>query len=153
MPYSDYENLKRWRERRRVWIESLKTSCVVCGESEPACLDWHHLDTETKVVSISRMKSSSTYSQQRVLEELEKCVLLCANCHRKIHAGVIQELECHADNVEVRGANPLTRTQNVSGKGISSLPEYVCGTRRTYRKGCKCSLCKEANAAETRKYR
>lgn len=61
--------------------------CLVCGEKEPACLDLHHLDPSQKEQDPSRMLSYGTPSLKR---EIRKCVVLCANDHRKFHAGLIE---------------------------------------------------------------
>ena len=79
--------------KRRAYHMSLLTEyknnlqCVICDESENVCLDFHHLNPDKKdftiAVSLGRNWSS-------IEEELKKCVVLCANCHRKVHAGIIQ---------------------------------------------------------------
>lgn len=56
-----------------------------CGESDPACLDFHHIGT--KVFDISYLISNREWAWQKVLNEMAKCVILCANCHRKLHSG------------------------------------------------------------------
>ena len=88
------ENPDRERNRRRIdkrnfrkWFRSLKYPCVVCGEAEPCCLDWHHINDQ-KEHNLSHLRGSG--NKQKVLEELEKCVCVCSNCHRKIHAGLVQ---------------------------------------------------------------
>lgn len=48
----------------------------------------HHVDGSTKDFSIGRAVSDR-YSVKRVADELEKCVCLCENCHRKVHAGIL----------------------------------------------------------------
>lgn len=63
-------------------------ACVVCGENEPVCMDFHHLDPTKKEFNISYMFSRGL-SLESVLKEIEKCVVLCSNCHRKYHAGVL----------------------------------------------------------------
>jgi hypothetical protein len=63
-----------------------KGSCAVCGESNPACLDYHHKNPEEKLFPIC---TAYNHSVKEVLAEIEKCEVLCANCHRKLHAGVI----------------------------------------------------------------
>jgi transcription elongation factor Elf1 len=63
-------------------------SCLVCGESESSCLDFHHLDGSRKDFSVATRKYS-TGNFEVTKNEIEKCVVLCANCHRKLHAGVI----------------------------------------------------------------
>lgn len=64
-------------------------SCVVCGEDEQCCIDFHHLDPSKKEMGINMMKNRG-YSLSRVIEEAKKCTPVCSNCHRKIHAGVIE---------------------------------------------------------------
>jgi len=73
------------RERRKEWYNSImdSKSCVKCGESDNACLDWHHTDPTQKDGSVSRLLSRR--SKQTILEEIDKCICLCANCHRKLH--------------------------------------------------------------------
>jgi hypothetical protein len=60
--------------------------CVVCGEDDPCCIDFHHVDPSTKDVEVSNMRH---LSWERVLTEVAKCVTLCRNCHAKVHAGKI----------------------------------------------------------------
>ena len=53
--------------------------CNRCGfEGEPRQFDCHHIDPSTKTKTISKLRSYGT----RLVEELKKCELLCANCHR-----------------------------------------------------------------------
>lgn len=80
------------RERQKdlaLWLKNYKSSglsCRECGESHPATLDFHHRDASQKVSSIRTMITNG-YSRERVLAEIEKCDVLCSNCHRKIHWG------------------------------------------------------------------
>ena len=54
--------------------------CLTCGENDPRCLDFHHL--KDKVYIISEMPRLG-FSFTNILKEIEKCMVLCANCHRK----------------------------------------------------------------------
>lgn len=74
------------QKRCEDWINSLKTPCVFCGESDPVCIDWHHIDPSQKEFAISFIKGKS---KERTLEEMKKCICVCASCHRKLHAGHI----------------------------------------------------------------
>jgi hypothetical protein len=67
-----------------------KQQCAVCGEDESVCLDLHHTDPTQKDDTVSNLVYRTT-SWSRVYEEVQKCVVLCANCHRKTHAGLIGE--------------------------------------------------------------
>ena len=84
------EKNQRHREEKRLWLEQLKDElkCQNCGESEPCCLDFHHLDPQEKDFTVSQAASWG-YSTERIQVEIEKCVILCANCHRKYHKGLI----------------------------------------------------------------
>lgn len=56
--------------------------CVDCGESDPVVLDFDHIDKTKKCASISDMlKNRRAWS--RIELELKKCVVRCANCHRR----------------------------------------------------------------------
>ena len=73
------------RKRKKEWYKDLMKdkSCTKCGESDIACLDWHHTDPTKKEGSVSFLLSNN--SKKMILEEIEKCVCLCSNCHRKLH--------------------------------------------------------------------
>lgn len=76
----------------RKWLYEYRAShpCSVCGESCPDCLDLHHLDPSTKERKYRTLPElARDGGLDRVKLEVEKCVVLCANCHRKFHAGVI----------------------------------------------------------------
>lgn len=77
--------LKRKREIRG-WFEELKKTlrCSKCGESHPATLDFHHKKENEKEGEVGLM-SYYGYSKERIEKEIDKCIILCANCHRKIH--------------------------------------------------------------------
>ena len=63
--------------------------CQVCGYDRCIeALEFHHLDPSQKDFGIS--KKGYTRSWEKVKEEVEKCILLCANCHREAHAGKLQ---------------------------------------------------------------
>lgn len=69
-----------------LWFREVKKSlsCERCGDSHPACLDFHHLDPSEKDFTIS-MAGGQGYSKNRILNEISKCIVLCSNCHRKLH--------------------------------------------------------------------
>jgi hypothetical protein len=48
-------------------------------------LDFHHVDPSTKEFDFTK---GQTYSYERQKREAEKCILICANCHRELHAGL-----------------------------------------------------------------
>lgn len=59
--------------------------CSRCSENTPVCLDFHHLDSDEKEIEISNAVRCG-WKLERILKEISKCILLCANCHRKEHS-------------------------------------------------------------------
>lgn len=77
------------RTRNKKFIKAVKIGgCTCCPESEPCCMSFHHLDPREKDVGIAAMVTRK-WSVTRMIQELSKCVRLCENCHRKVHAGVL----------------------------------------------------------------
>jgi len=77
----------KYRERNKNFVTRYKTfcGCKVCGEKEPVVLDCHHLRDKDQAIALGMR----AWSLKRLKTELRKCVILCANCHRKLHAGLI----------------------------------------------------------------
>lgn len=67
-------------------INKIKESftCAKCGDNRFYVLDFHHLDPSIKEETIARMLSNSA-SQEKIKEEIQKCICLCSNCHREFH--------------------------------------------------------------------
>lgn len=73
---------------KALFLEYKRTHpCVNCGESEICCIDFHHTDPNEKEFGIAE---SMYRSWTKIVAELEKCIPLCANCHRKLHNGIIE---------------------------------------------------------------
>lgn len=70
------------REQYNAWYQDIKANCVCsnCGFNNPAALQFHHLDQSTKISEISTMIKNRK-NKQIVLDEMNKCIVLCANCH------------------------------------------------------------------------
>ena len=70
----------------RDWLDELKKTayCANCGENHPACLDYHHADPSQKEYLISYIAYTGR-GLKRVKQEIDKCIVLCSNCHRKLH--------------------------------------------------------------------
>lgn len=68
-------------------VEYKGNCCQQCGYNKClAALEFHHLDRTQKKFEIN---IAIKYKWELVLLELDKCVLLCANCHREVESGVI----------------------------------------------------------------
>lgn len=77
-----------YRAENREYVDNLKRSlgCKYCNEKEPVALDFHHLQDKDNEVS----QMIKDYSLAAVKREIAKCVVICSNCHRKWHAGLIK---------------------------------------------------------------
>lgn len=74
---------KRLQLKERA-VAFLGGKCLICGYDKcPTAFDFHHLDSSTKDFTISDKATWDASFEA----ELRKCVLLCANCHREVHAG------------------------------------------------------------------
>jgi len=80
---------KRRKMIRKMAVEYKGGKCVICnyGKCEQA-LEFHHSDFNNKDFGISA--KGYTRSWKAVKNELDKCILLCANCHREVHEGITQ---------------------------------------------------------------
>lgn len=58
----------------------LNNPCVDCGEKNPIVLEFDHINPEKKISNVSDLMKLSI---NKVIEEIEKCEVRCANCHRK----------------------------------------------------------------------
>ena len=94
---------KRRKALRLEAVESKGAKCQLCGyDRYTGALEFHHFKNE-KNFGIS--ETGCTRSWSRIEKELELCVLLCANCHREVEAGITQlphesEVETPRDNGE-----------------------------------------------------
>lgn len=83
---------KRINERARAQKEFMLaykgSKCVICSYNNcKGALEFHHKDPSGK-----EFKLSNTYvSKENLIRELDKCVLLCSNCHRETHEGLHPE--------------------------------------------------------------
>lgn len=80
---------KRRRQLKLRAVDYKGGKCFNCGYSNyEGALEFHHIDPKLKKFSLST--KGLTRSWERIVEELDKCVLVCSNCHKEIHAGKLQ---------------------------------------------------------------
>jgi hypothetical protein len=72
----------RLLQRQRINEYKDKKCCNVCGEDRNWVLDFHHPDPKNKKFSISQ---GEMYGWRKLKQEMDKCILLCSNCHRDLH--------------------------------------------------------------------
>lgn len=78
--------MKQKYQEKKNEIQTLKSQlcCAKCGDSRGYVLDFHHINPEEKENTIARM-TSNNYELNKVYDEIKKCIVLCANCHREFH--------------------------------------------------------------------
>lgn len=80
-----YESVQKSRFEERIARFYGKYECQVCGYNKcRAAIEFHHIEESKKDFEISKMRH---YSEASLFAELEKCMIVCANCHREIHHG------------------------------------------------------------------
>ena len=74
------------KKMHREWFTTFKSTlkCTDCGESRPATLDFHHTDPKKTNKKVHKLVSDG-HTKIRIQKEIEKCVVLCSNCHRIHH--------------------------------------------------------------------
>ena len=78
---------KRRKKVREMAIKYKGSKCINCGYDRCyEALEFHHLNSSGKDFGLS--DKGYTRSWAKIKEELDKCVLLCANCHREVHSGM-----------------------------------------------------------------
>lgn len=82
-----YEKVKQRQKEIAQWFRDFKKTlgCNRCGENHWACLEFHHKDPKEKEFMLYQVVSNG-WSKKKILKEVAKCEVLCANCHRKEHA-------------------------------------------------------------------
>jgi hypothetical protein len=77
---------KELQKKYRLWIDEYKENkgCCKCGLNDYRVLEFHHKDGSKKEFSIAEV-STKGYGLEKINKELEKCSVICANCHRKLH--------------------------------------------------------------------
>jgi len=77
----------RRRKLKEMVIEYKGGICIICGYKNYAgAFDLHHIDGSTKEFGLSMQGLTRSWEKTKI--EADKCVLLCANCHREVHGGV-----------------------------------------------------------------
>lgn len=87
-PISESQRVIDWRKRKKLeLIEYKGGKCQICGYNKcSGALEFHHLDPMQKDFQISACSKSF----ETLKQEVDKCILVCANCHREIHAGITE---------------------------------------------------------------
>lgn len=87
----EYARQRRQSNKDYLDTYKLERGCSVCGYNRcPQALEFHHPDPTVKEGSLANM-SREGRSVDRINTEIEKCIVICANCHREHHAGFMDD--------------------------------------------------------------
>jgi hypothetical protein len=91
-------SFKRRYALKRMCVDYKGGKCIKCGYDKClAALEFHHLDPSKKEFRISKC-STSTINLKKLFEELDKCELVCANCHREVE---FEEIKLKYENTNI----------------------------------------------------
>lgn len=82
------EKRRQHDEELKKWLSEYKSQlcCVECGESHPACLQFHHRNKDEKRFTIGHDLGRWRYiTLKKLEEEINKCDVFCGNCHAMLH--------------------------------------------------------------------
>lgn len=85
------EYVKKWRKKvKEIILTCMGGSCQICGYSRcPTALELHHVNPDEKDFTFGYIMASCR-NWKVIYEEIAKCILLCSNCHREVHAGLVE---------------------------------------------------------------
>lgn len=80
--------LDRQRKFKKKLVDIKGCECVKCGYNKSnAALHFHHVNPEEKDFNFAKYRNTSfEKNKDKILAELDKCILVCSNCHAEIHA-------------------------------------------------------------------
>jgi len=125
------------RNKKRKALERKGLSCEKCGYDKcESALQFHHLNPEEKDDAVSNMIARNM-KLEKILQEVDKCILVCANCHHEIH-----EMETTRKKMEEYDNSPKQKY------------EFAHGTKVGYSyHGCRCEECRKFNTENHKRYR
>lgn len=121
---------ERALKRKLELIEYKGGKCECCGyDKNYAALDFHHIHPEEKEFQVDSRHLANT-NMDKLKEEADKCVLLCANCHREIH-----HPEYKKEEVKSLLESFTSKTVSVLNKKRKMTVCPVCGKEFEYHRG------------------
>jgi hypothetical protein len=77
--------LDKIKKKEYIFNYKKKEGCKICGNKNSNCLTFHHIDPNNKNGKINKLINKGW---KGLKSEIEKCMVLCANCHIKLHKGL-----------------------------------------------------------------
>lgn len=139
---SDY---RKRRKENLVMVCGRK--CCLCGYNKSiSALEFHHIISDEKIYGIA--EKGTCHDLEQDLKEIQKCILVCANCHREIHDGLYDEkvlIKAQVYNENIANQLREAKRQLYERKNYFC---HNCGTMIT--KYSKLQLCEKCSHEVTR---
>jgi hypothetical protein len=130
------EEIKTWYRQYRAAIR-----CIRCGENDPACLQFHHRNRGEKKINIATYVFQAS-NLEKFIQELNKCDVLCANCHLVEHwqerddsADILEYTQLQQQLIDTRGWRARVRII----RRIHQLDGVIWFNR--YKRTLACNFC------------
>ena len=122
---SNYESVKSYRQRQKEnIIYVMGGKCACCGYNKcSSALELHHLNPAEKDFTFSE---NTNRAWETVVQELPKTIMVCANCHREIHAGLIDATVLQS-SFNRQKADEISQTIEKSKRGFHFCK--ICGKK------------------------
>jgi len=121
---------KRKMSRKLHFVEKLGGCCSICGYNKNiASLEFHHINNEHKTLNLSStdMKNNNL---SILLEEIDKCVLLCSNCHREHHNNELNNFKnLNLETDTVNNIENVTSDCSICGNKLKSKQRKYCSKK------------------------
>lgn len=129
------------RRRKENLIRVCGNQCNICGYHKTnSALEFHHIKPQEKEYSIS--SSGTCHDLEKDLAEVQKCILVCANCHREIHDGFYSENELHQCKIYDKNIAEQLRQEKTQLQTKTTYFCNECGKEITrYSSSGLCEVC------------
>ena len=119
------DKINRYKKNKKFYLEYKGVSgCEKCGYNESlSSLDFHHIESNEKDFIMSEINISYKNLEDltnNIIEELEKCVVLCKNCHRLEHSSV-EFYEKHKDEIILKSNNIKEKQEKIDRLKVKEL--------------------------------
>ena len=133
------------RRRKENLIKVSGEKCALCGDNKLiSALEFHHIDPSQKEYAVA--SNGTCHDLEKDLAEIKKCLLVCSNCHREIHAGFYSEEELWLKQVYLEDVAQALREDKYARVGEKEYFCKDCGKQITkYSTSGLCQDCSKKN--------
>ena len=133
-----YTYVKNSRQKLKLnLLRAHGSQCSICGYNKcTSALEFHHLNSEEKEFSLGKNTNIAT---EKALKETKKCILVCANCHREIHADLIDTTNLQSSYNSIKAQQILDELAQIKSKTIIYCID--CGAIISEAKAERCVAC------------